>query len=162
MRKKNRFVTLCEISEDNELQKCPNEQYNYVLEPSVTYLSGGGGLCSTALDYAKFLQMLLNGGKYNGIQVLSPKTIDLITSNQVGDLRGDRAFGLGFGITTKANTSNILSSEGNYWWSGIFSTSYWIDPSEDLIAVFMTQMRPFQKGDIHTKFQILTYQAIID
>ena len=160
--KTDRLVNLCEIGEDNVLRKSSNEQYDYALEPNVTYLSGGGGLCSTALDYAKFIQMLLNGGKYNDKQILSPKTIDLITTNQVGDLWGDGAFGLGFGITTKANTADILSSEGNYWWSGIFSTSFWIDPSEDLISIMMTQMSPFQQSGIHSKYQILTYQAIVD
>jgi CubicO group peptidase (beta-lactamase class C family) len=160
--KTDRFVTLYEDSKDYDLRKSENEQYNYALDSNISYLSGGGGLCSTALDYAKFLQMLVNGGKYNGTQFLSRKTIDLIKTNQIGDLMGDDAFGLGFGITTKKNTADILSSEGNYWWSGYFNTSYWIDPSEDLIAVFMTQMRPMEHWDIHDKFQVLTYQAIVD
>ncbi|MEN8224588.1 MAG: serine hydrolase domain-containing protein [Bacteroidota bacterium] len=160
--KTDRFATLYEDTKDYDLRKSENEQYNYALESNISYLSGGGGLCSTALDYAKFLQMLINGGKYNGTQFLSRKTIDLIRSNQVGDLWGDGAFGLGFGLTTKKNTAKILSSEGSYWWSGYFNTSYWIDPSEDLIAVFMTQMRPFEHWDIHKKFQVLTYQAIAD
>ena len=160
--KTDRFVTLYEDSKDYDLRKSENEQYNYALDSKISYLSGGGGLCSTALDYAKFLQMLVNGGKYNGTQFLSRKTVDLIKTNQVGDLWGDGAFGLGFGITTKKNTADLLSSEGNYWWSGYFNTSYWIDPSEDLIAVFMTQMRPMEHWDINDKFQVLTYQAIVD
>jgi len=160
--KTDRFVTLYEDSKDYDLRKSENEQYNYALESNISYLSGGGGLCTTALDYAKFLQMLVNGGKYNGTQFLSRKTIDLIKSNQIGDLWGDGAFGLGFGITTMKNTTKLLSSEGNYWWSGYFNTSFWIDPSEDLIAVFMTQMRPLEHWDIHDKFQVLTYQAIVD
>ena len=160
--KTDRFVTLYEDSKDYDLRKSENEQYNYALDSNISYFSGGGGLCSTALDYAKFLQMLVNGGKYNGTQFLSRKTVDLIKTNQVGDLWGDGAFGLGFGITTKKNTADLLSSEGNYWWSGYFNTSYWIDPSEDLIAVFMTQMRPMEHWNIHDKFQVLTYQAIVD
>lgn len=160
--KKERFVTLYEDARDFDLRRSENDQYNYVLETEVTYLSGGGGLVSTALDYGRFLQMLLNDGKYDGVQFLSRKTIDLMTSNQVGELWGDRFFGLGFGITTARNTADLPSSEGSYWWSGIYNTRFWVDPSEGLVAVFMTQMHPIQHYDIHDKFQILTYQAIAD
>ena len=138
------------------------EEYNYPIKGGKSYYSGGAGILSTALDYAKFLQMLVNGGSYNGHHLLSRKTIDLMTKNQVGDLWGSGAFGLGFGITTETGSAEKLSSVGNYWWGGYFSTSFWVDPEEDLIAVMMTQMFPAWHGEIHQKFQVLTYQAIVD
>ncbi|MBA7520950.1 hypothetical protein ES705_13050 [subsurface metagenome] len=138
------------------------EEYNYPVKGGKSYYSGGAGLLSTALDYATFLQMLVNGGSYNGHQLLSRKTIEIMTKNQVGDLWGSGAFGLGFGITTETGSAEKLSSVGNYWWGGYFSTSFWIDPVEDLVAVSLTQMFPAWHGKIHQKFQVLTYQAIVD
>jgi CubicO group peptidase (beta-lactamase class C family) len=132
----------------------------YPIEGS-TYFSGGGGVSSTVLDYAKFMQMMINGGSYNGHQILSRKTIDLMTMNQVGDLWGDGAFGLGFSIVTDKTNHQILSSVGNYSWSGYFSTSYWMDPREDLIGLFYCQMQPMWHGEIHQKFQVLAYQALV-
>lgn len=138
------------------------ESYMYPIQGSKSYYSGGAGLCSTAKDYMKFLQMLVNGGHYNGHQLLSPKTVDLIRTNQVGDKFGDNDFGLGFGITTKDTKYQMLSSIGNYWWGGYFHTHFWIDPKEDLTAVLMLQMNPVVHGNIADKFQILTYQSITE
>ena len=159
--KKDRLVSI--YAEDDEgIKKSMVKEYNYPVEGGKSYFSGGAGLCSTAEDYAKFLQMLLNGGSYNGVQFLSRKTIDLMTMNQIGDLVDKYEFGLGFGITDEEGAKKILSSVGNYWWGGYFSTSFWIDPKEDLIAVLMLQMFPTKHGEIHQKFQVLTYQSIID
>jgi CubicO group peptidase (beta-lactamase class C family) len=107
------------------------------------------------------MQMMENGGSYNGHQILGRKTIDLMTMNQVGDIYGDGGFGLGFGLVTEGTKQQILSSVGNYNWGGYFSTSYWMDPKEDLIALFFTQMFPMQYGEIHQKFQVLMYQALV-
>ena len=147
-------------STESGYERSTVEEYYYPVKGGKSYYSGGAGLLSTALDYAKFLQMLVNGGIYNGHQLLSRKTIDLMTKNQVGDFWGDRAFGLGFGITTESGSAEKLSSIGNYWWGGYFSTSFWIDPVEDLVAISLTQMFPAWHGEIHQKFQVLTYQAI--
>ncbi len=119
-------------------------------------------MLSTALDYGKFLQMLVNNGHYKDHRFLSRKTVEMMTKNQVGDLWKGDAIGLGFGITIEEGSASILSSVGNYGWCGYFSTSYWIDPTEELVAVFMTQMFPNNHGEIHEKFQVLAYQAIID
>ncbi|MBN1184420.1 MAG: beta-lactamase family protein [Bacteroidales bacterium] len=160
--KYDRMVTLYEDEKDYNLRKSSlADYYNYPIEGAKTHFSGGGGLSSTALDYARFMQMFMNGGKYNGHQILSRKSIELMTMNQVGDKRGNAGFGLGFGITM-ADKTKKLGSEGIYYWGGYFSTSYWLDPSEDLVAVFMTQMHPIEHEEIMDKFQVLTYQAIVD
>jgi len=138
------------------------EAYDYPLKGGQSYYSGGAGLLSTANDYGKFIQMLVNKGTYNGHRLLSRKTIELITKDHVGNLREESGFGLGFGITTREGSKKMLSSAGNYWWGGYFSTSFWIDPVEDLVAVLMTQKHPDRHGDIHDKFKVLTYQAIVD
>ncbi|MFW6103525.1 MAG: serine hydrolase domain-containing protein [Bacteroidota bacterium] len=157
----DRLVTL--YAEDEEgLQRSEEEAYNYPLEGDTSYHSGGAGLLSTAHDYGKFIQMLVNKGTYNGHRLLSPKTIELMTKDHVGDLREESGFGLGFGITTREGSKKMLSSAGNYWWGGYFSTSFWIDPLEDLVAVLMTQKYPDRHGEIHDKFKVLTYQAIVD
>jgi len=136
--------------------------YNYPFTGGRSYFSGGAGISCTILDYARFMQMMINGGSYNGQHILGRKTIDLMTMNQVGDLYGDGGFGLGFGLVTEGNKHKILSSVGNYSWSGYFSTSFWMDPKEDLIALFFTQMYPMHYGNIHDKFQVLTYQALVE
>ncbi len=146
---------------DEGLKISDIEDYNYPNAGS-TYFSGGGGLSSTVLDYARFMQMMINGGSYDGHQFLSRKTIDLMTMNQVGDLWGDGAFGLGFSIVTDKTNHQILGSAGNYSWGGYFSTSYWMDPREELIGLFYCQVQPMLYGEIHQKFQVLTYQALIE
>ena len=87
-----------------------------------------------------------------------------MTTNQIGELRiwGGAPFGLGFALVSEDQKHFMLSSVGNYSWGGYFNTSYWLDPEEELVATFMTQMSPAIHGDIHQKFQVLTYQAIID
>jgi CubicO group peptidase (beta-lactamase class C family) len=158
--KVNRLVPVYENSEKG-LEPTPDLRYEYPFRGAKSYFSGGGGALCTILDYAKFMQMMVNGGSYNGHQILGRKTIDLMTMNQAGDLFGDGGFGLGFGLVTEGTKNQILSSVGNYSWGGYFSTSYWMDPKEDLIGLFFTQMYPMQYGDIHQKFQVLTYQALV-
>jgi len=159
---KDRLVTLYEPDGEGGLRPSTDKDYYYPVEGGKSYYSGGAGLLSTAEDYCRFLQMLLNNGWYGEHQLLSRKTIEIITKNQVGDLRDGRIFGLGFAVTTEEASAKILSSPGSYWWGGYFSTSFWIDPTEDLVAVFMTQMFPSPHGEIHQKFQVGAYQAISD
>jgi CubicO group peptidase (beta-lactamase class C family) len=127
-----------------------------------TYFSGGAGLSSTAYDYAIFMEMLRNGGIYNGRRILSKNSVDMMTQNQIGDIdRGPyEKFGLGFGIITEAGSGKLGLSAGSYLWGGAFSSTYWIDPAEQLIGqVFINQM-PITKSDIHDKFKILLYSAL--
>jgi CubicO group peptidase (beta-lactamase class C family) len=127
-----------------------------------TFFSGGAGLNATAADYAIFLQMLLNGGVYNGKQLLSPITVQMMTHNQIGNLNlGLKKFGLGFGLTTTAEAAKLPPSEGTFDWGGIFGTSYWADPQEGIVALIMTQKYPNAYGDLSDKFKVLVYQAIV-
>jgi CubicO group peptidase (beta-lactamase class C family) len=128
-----------------------------------SYFSGGAGLSSTAYDYAVFLQMLLNGGEYNGKRILSPATVRLITTNQIGDVnQGDNKFGLGFSITTTKGAAKLGVSEGAYDWGGIFGTTYWVDPQTGIVALLYTQKYPNSNGNLNDKFRVLVYQAITD
>ncbi len=127
------------------------------------YYSGGAGLSSTAFDYAIFLQMLLNGGIYNGKQILSPTTVRLFTSNQIAGLKeGKNNFSLGFGITTAEQAARFPMSEGTFDWGGAFGTSYWADPKEGIVGVILTQKQPSSwGGEIGGKFKAGVYQAVV-
>ena len=126
-----------------------------------TYYSGGAGLSSTIYDYAVFLQMLLNGGKYNGQQLLGRNTVRMMTINQVGDLSlGADKFGLGFQVMTERGSARTPANEGTYSWGGAFATSYWVDPKEKLVMLFYRQLQDGSHGDVVEKFRALTYQAI--
>ena len=125
-----------------------------------TYFSGGGGLSSTAYDYSLFMQMLLNGGTYNGHRLLSPNSIHLMTMDQT-KLAGitERHFGLGFGILTEADEAKLGVSTGSYEWGGMFSSTYWIDPKRHMVAQLFINQLPMSHGDIHQKFKALVYSA---
>ncbi len=127
------------------------------------YFAGGAGLSSTVKDYAMFLQMLLNGGVYNGHRLLAPRTIEMMTSNQIGDLSlGKDKFGLGFEITTAAGQAQTGQSEGSFAWGGFFGTTYWADPKKQLIGEIYMQQSPMTHGEISGKFKALVYQALTD
>ncbi|MGH7605300.1 MAG: serine hydrolase domain-containing protein, partial [Gemmatimonadaceae bacterium] len=115
----------------------PRGQGNYIVGPRRSF-AGGAGLLSTARDYSRFLQMIANGGELDGVRILSPKTIALMTTNQVGDLFGAPAsgFGLGFSINEQVGGDN-LASVGSYGWGGAYASQYKVDPKEHLIMVFM-------------------------
>lgn len=135
---------------------------NYPLLKS-TYYSGGAGLSSTIYDYGVFLQMLLNGGKYDGKELLARNTVRLMTMNQIGDVdRGDNKFGLGFEIVTAKGSARTPAQEGTFSWGGAFATSYWVDPKEKMVMLFYRQLLGGSHGDVVEKFRDLTYQAIAD
>lgn len=125
-----------------------------------TYFSGGGGLTSTIYDYAIFLQMLLNKGTYNGVRILSPGSVRLMTMNQIGDISfGENEFGLGFSIVTEKGSSRMPNNAGTYSWGGAFSTIYWVDPKEEMVALFYRQMWGAH-SEVESMFKVLVYQAI--
>ena len=142
-----------------------------------TLISGGGGLCSTAADYLTFCRALLNGGELGGVRLLGPKTLKLMTSNH---LPGGRdlpemsrslfseatyngiGFGLGFSVTMDAAKTLIPGSAGEYAWGGAASTSFWIDPTEELIAIFMTQVLPSSAYPIRRELRTMVYAAITE
>jgi len=128
-----------------------------------TYFSGGGGLSSTIYDYGVFLQMLLNKGEYNGKRYLSRNTVRMMTMNQIGDLSlGDNKFGLGFAIVTEKGSALMPTQVGTYSWGGAFSTTYWVDPKENMVVLLYRQMWGKHDAEIETKFKNLIYQAIND
>ena len=135
-------------------------------KPGKRYFSGGAGLTSTAGDYAKFCQMLVNGGAVDGVRLLSPRTVELMTANHTSDLApvggllgAGTAFGLGFQVTTDAAATQTLGSNGAYGWSGIYGTVFWIDPKEKLVAIMMVQRYP--GSPVAAAFRPLVYQALV-
>jgi CubicO group peptidase (beta-lactamase class C family) len=128
-----------------------------------TYFSGGAGLSSTALDYAIFLQMLLNGGEYNGKRLLARNTVRMMTMNQIGEIsRGANKFGLGFGITSENGSGILPVQEGAFEWGGAFATTYWADPKEKLIGIVYRQLWGSTQREVPDKYKVLVYSAIND
>lgn len=132
---------------------------------STTFFSGGAGLFSTAGDYLRFAQMLLDGGKLDGVRLLGPKTVQLMAADATGDLDNPVfgtpgvGFGLGFAVVRDLGASRGFASTGTYSWGGILGTTFWIDPKERLIGVMMVQHFP-NNDEIGDVFQTLAYQAI--
>jgi CubicO group peptidase (beta-lactamase class C family) len=124
--------------------------------------SGGAGLCSTAMDYARFCQLMLNAGKLGNTRLISRKSIELMTHDQLGKISSDQAFGLGFGINGEKGPLSELGSPGEYNWGGFFYTAFTIDPTEQMITIFMAQVHPDSGRDLEALFHALAYQAIVD
>jgi CubicO group peptidase (beta-lactamase class C family) len=130
--------------------------------------SGGGGLVSTAGDYARFLQMLLNGGTLDGTRLLSRKTIELMTADHLGPITGapdlllpGHGFGLGFAVRLHAGIAQVPGSIGQYFWGGLAGTTFWVDPAEQLLALMLVQA-PGQRDYYRTLFRDLVYAAFDD
>lgn len=143
----------------------------------ITLFSGGGGLISTAMDYMIFCEMLRNGGSYNGVRILGPKTVQYMTIDHLtAEVRNNGAsefpashlypghsFGLGVSVITDPGQAQVISSKGAYNWGGIANTKFWVDPEEDLVAILMTQVLGSPWSDA-TRFnmKIATYQALTE
>jgi CubicO group peptidase (beta-lactamase class C family) len=127
------------------------------------FLGGGGGLVGTAPDYARFTTMLLNRGELSGVRILASRTVDLMTTDHLGDVAGPGAgwgFGLGFAVRKVAGLDGSLGSVGEYYWSGLAGTRFWIDPEEDLVGIFMIHILPNRGDNFRELFKNLVYQAI--
>lgn len=126
-------------------------------------LSGGAGMLSTAGDYTRFLQMLLNRGELDGQRILAPKTVELMTADHLGDkARGDAdGFGLGFWVNVRAGGFKELGSAGAFGWGSAYFPQYTVDPKERLVILFMTQLRPAGSSTLHLRVRNLTYQALM-
>jgi CubicO group peptidase (beta-lactamase class C family) len=124
--------------------------------------SGGAGLTSTAADYERFCQMMLDGGKVGTMRLLSRKSVELMTQDQLGKISADQGFGLGFGIEGVKAPLSDLGSPGAYSWGGFFYTAFSIDPKEQLIVIFMAQLHPAEDVTLDRQVNALAYQAIID
>ncbi len=127
-----------------------------------TFFSGGAGLSSTAYDYAVFLQMILNGGKYNGKQIISPRTAELMLSPQL-DFKYDglNDFGLGFAITSDKASNLEARNKGSFSWGGYYGTNYWADPKEKLICLIMTQHTPNSHFGFQGKIENIIYGSLV-
>ena len=132
------------------------------------FQSGGGGLVSTAADYARFLQMLLNGGRLDAVRLLSRKTIELMTSDHLGAITGASdlllpgyGFGLGFAVRLQPGIAPVPGSVGQYFWGGLAGTTFWVDPKEELFAILLIQA-PGQRDYFRNLFRDLVYAAFDD
>jgi CubicO group peptidase (beta-lactamase class C family) len=152
------------------------ETSSYRRQPA--FLSGGGGLVSTSEDYLRFTQMLVNGGELDGVRILGRKTVDLMRTNHLpggAELRqyavpggyGEVGFdGVGFGLTMAVGlgeaATQSIGAAGDYYWGGAASTIFWIDPNEDLVVVFMTQLMPSGSFNFRGQLRSLVYPSIVD
>src|SRR6266581_115451 len=139
--------------------------FNMLEQPAME--SGGGGLVSTTMDYARFAQMLLNGGTLDGNRIVGRKTLELMASDHLGPevkvqgtlVPAGHSFGLGFAVRTQAGMAPFMGSLGQFFWSGMAGTFFWIDPVEDMFAVFMMQ-GPGQREYIRSMLRDLVYAAV--
>ena len=140
----------------------PKGQGDYVDGPRRSF-SGGAGLLSTARDYARFLEMLLNGGVLDGVRILSPKTVALMTTNQTGTLYSQtgQGFGLGFSVLEQPGADGRIESVGTFGWGGAYGSNYEVDPKERLVLVFMIQLLP-SRSSVPQQFPTLVYQALVE
>jgi CubicO group peptidase (beta-lactamase class C family) len=168
--KQNRLVTAYVEDSTGKLQLMKETSYwrgdlvfrDYPISKT-GYYSGGAALSSTMHDYAIFLQMLLNGGIYNGNRILSRNTVRMMTMNQIGDVKfGQNKFGLGFRVTTEDGSSLMPTPPGVFEWSGAFATVYWADPKEKLIALCFRQIFLSGRSELNNYFKVMTYQSIVD
>jgi CubicO group peptidase (beta-lactamase class C family) len=163
--KRARLTTVYASSADTQIARAPDGprgQGDYVDGPRRSF-SGGAGLLSTARDYARFLQMLLNGGALDGVRILAPKTVALMTTNQVDTLfsRTGEGFGLGFAVLERAGAGGRVESTGTFAWGGAYGSTYRVDPKEQMVLVFMIQQLP-NRSDLAAKFPMLVYQALVE
>lgn len=159
---RNRLAALYASGSDGRIARAPEGprgQGAYVDGPRRSF-SGGAGLLSTAHDYARFLEMIRSGGALRGVRILAPRTVKLMTTNQIGTLHSPTGLGFGLGFeTTDRFGANGLDSEGAFGWSGAYGTTYRVDPEARLVIVLMIQLLP-NATDIRQKFPTLVYQAL--
>jgi CubicO group peptidase (beta-lactamase class C family) len=175
--KVDRFAGCYRRDADKKLVLTDDPQLSgYREEPS--FLSGGGGLVSTTGDYLRFCQLLLGGGELDGVRILGRKTVELMTANHLPGGQDLRAFalpggygevgfaGMGFGLTVavakEPAATQVIGSAGEYMWGGAASTIFWVDPAEDLVVVFMTQLLPSGTFNFRGQLKTLVYPAIAD
>ena len=161
---RDRLAAVYASGSDGKITRAPDGargQGSYVDGPRKTF-AGGAGLLSTARDYGRFLEMIRGGGALDGVRILAPHSVDLMTSNQVGTLHS--ATGLGFGLgfeTTDRYGANGMDSVGSYGWGGAYGTMYRVDPRERMVTMLMLQLLP-NTTDVREKFPVMVYQALVE
>ena len=166
--KADRLATVYSATPSGKIERAPTpgtmvSQGAYVEGPRKSF-SGGAGIVSTALDYARFLQMMLNGGELEGARILGRKSVELMTVDHIGTLETEpgRGFGLGFSVLKDVGLRGTPGSVGEFGWGGAYHSTYWVDPKEQLVVVYFTQLLPNAGLDDHAKLRALLYQAIVD
>ena len=167
--KKDRFTTVYLYSEKDGFERAPdNGTYDaqgkhYVYGPKKSF-SGGAGLLSTSTDFSKFLLMMINGGKHQNAQILSRKSIELMTKDNLGDVKFPYAgmgFGLGVQVIKNRASLSVLGSDGEYVGGGAYRTEFWVDPKEDITGIILVQLRdPQYNLRFHDTIKSLIYQAL--
>ena len=168
--KRDRFAKSYTLDENGNLKSIDDQLIFYNEKQKL--LLGGEGLVSTAHDYIRFTQMILNGGELDGVRLLSPKTVELMSLNHLGDGRmpitpdgSERTgwgFGLGFAVREDVAQSELIGSGGELTWSGAYNTYFWIDPREELIGLMMTQFNLWNYYPIFRELKVLANQAIVE
>jgi CubicO group peptidase (beta-lactamase class C family) len=168
-----RFAACYAATPDGRMTLQDDPQTSFFLNPP-GFVSGGGGLVSSAADYLRFCRMLLNGGALDGVRLVSPKTLELMTQNhlpggkELPDLSvslfseanyAGVGFGLGFAVSMSPARGLLPGSAGDYSWGGLASTYFWVDPRERLIVIFMTQLTPSATYPIRRELRTLVYSA---
>jgi CubicO group peptidase (beta-lactamase class C family) len=174
-KKAERFAACYAVTAQGRVLYDDPTKSHYLKAP--TMISGGGGLVSTVGDYLRFCRMLINGGELDGARLLSPKTIQLMTANHLPGAKdlsemsislfseanySGIGFGLGFSVTLDPARSLIPGTPGDFSWGGAASTYFWIDPKEELIAIFMTQLMPSTHYPVRREFRTLVYSAFTE
>ena len=167
--KVDRLAAVYSATDDGRIERAPTPgrmagQGAYVEGPRKSF-SGGAGLLSTASDYARFLQMMLSGGELDGARVLGRKTVELMTVNHLPaalDTGDGTGFGLGFSVVKDVGRRGQPGSVGEFGWGGAYHSTYWVDPQEQLVVVYFTQLLPAKNLDDHAKLRALVYSAIVD
>lgn len=168
MKKLDRLATVYSPTPDRGIVRAADPggavgQGHYVNGPRMSF-SGGAGYLSTATDYARFLQMLLNGGELDGARILSPKSVELMTIDHLHDIefRDGVGMGLGFDIVLDVGSRGTPGSMGDFGWGGAYHSTYWVSPKDRLVVVFFTQLIPAAGSDIHGKLRTMIYQAMME
>ncbi len=165
--KRDRLATVYSAREDGTITRTPDKggatsQGAYVVGPRKSY-SGGAGLLSTISDYARFLQMLLNGGELDGVRLLSPKSVELMVADHIENYGGTaRGFGLGFETIEDLGAYGLPGSAGSFGWGSAYHSTYWVDPQEDMIVIYFTQLIPAGTIDDFGKLRALVYAALVN
>jgi len=172
--KQDRFSANYQRTPDKKIRLI-DDPMNGVFSQPVTFFSGGGGLVSTANDYFRFCQMVLNGGKLDGVRILGKKTVEYMTKNHLPGNKDMAAmtvstyeqvapegsgFGLGFSVILSAVDTGVIGSNGEYSWGGAASTAFWIDPVEELIVIFLTQFMPNATFNFRGQLKTIIYPAL--